>query len=348
MRGADRARRLALRKFGCLVWTCAVAAPHVARAAESTTVTLSVPGPGNSVSEPFELASRLGLDRAAGITLRLRFVGGGGVAIKDLESGNADFAAFGLPAAMVANSDGARLVALAAMDDLPLYSLMLRADLRGQVRSLADLRGRTIGVHSNSLATKTTSAQLAELVLRSAGIGPDAVRFVASGQSWDTQSAVMRSRTVDASMCDEPIGARLEAEGLASMLFSTGRPEDAGTVPGAGFLRSTLIARRDRVEADAVTAARMVDTALRALRWIAANPPQAMADALQLPAGPEREAFLLVRHRFARMFSADGKFSEAQLRQTVLFTRASSPERIALQSYDIKAMVMDRWVGRKA
>jgi NitT/TauT family transport system substrate-binding protein len=238
-------------------------------------------------------------------------------------------------------------VALAAMDDLPLYTLMLRSDLRGQVRSLADLRGRTIAVHSNSLATKTTSTQLAELVLRSAGIGPEAVRFVAGGQSWETQSAVMRSRTVDASMCDEPIGARLEAEGLAIVLFSTGRPEDAGAVPGAGFLRATLIARRDRVEADAATTARVVDMALRTLRWIAANPPEAMADALQLRAGAERDAFLLVRRRFVRMFSTDGKFSEAQLRQTVLFTRNSSPEHKALQSYDLNAMVVDRWVGRK-
>jgi len=347
MRGANPVRRRALRTIGWAAWACAATARRVARAAEPAAVTLSVPGPGNSVSAPFELASRLGLDKAAGITLRLRFVGGGGVAIKDLETGNADFAAFGLPAAMVANSDGSRLVALVAMDDLPLYTLMLRTDLRGQVRSVADLRGRTIGVHSNSLATKTTSTQLAELVLRSAGVGPDAVRFVAAGQSWDTQSAVMRSRAVDASMCDEPIGARLEAEGLASVLFSTGRPEDASAVPGAGFLRATLIARRDRVEADARTAAQVVDMALRSLRWIAANSAEAMADALQLSAGAEREAFLQVRRRFARMFSTDGKFSEAQLRQTVVFTRASSPERIALQSYDLNAMVMDRWVGRK-
>jgi ABC-type nitrate/sulfonate/bicarbonate transport system substrate-binding protein len=157
----------------------------------------------------------------------------------------------------------------------------------------------------------------------------------------------MRSRSVDASMCDEPIGARLEAEGLASVLFSTGRPEDAATVPGAGFLRATLIARRDRVEADPQTAGRVVDMALRSLRWIGANTPEAMADALQLPAGAERDAFLLVRRRFARMFSTDGRFSEAQLRQTVLFARASSPEHRGLRAYDVNAMVMDRWVGRK-
>jgi NitT/TauT family transport system substrate-binding protein len=324
-----------------------LALPRAARAAEPPTVTLSVPGPGNTVSAPFELALRLGLDKAVGIALRLRFVGGGGVAIKDLETGNAEFASFGLPAAMLANADGARFVALAAMDDLPLYTLMLRADLATQVRGLADLRGRTIGVHSNSLATKTTSSQLTELVLRSAGIGPEAVRMVAAGQNWQTQSAVMRSKTVDASMCDEPIGARLEAEGLASVLYSTGRAEDAGKVPGAGFLRATLIARRDRVEADPLMASRVAELALRSLRWIASNSAEAMADALQLPAGVERDAFLLVRRRFARMFSSDGKFSSAQLLETALFARASSPDHLALKSYKLESMILDRWVGRK-
>jgi hypothetical protein len=47
------------------------------------------------------------------------------------------------------------------------------------------------------------------------------------------------------------------------------------------------------------------------------------------------------------MFSTDGRFSEAQLRQTVLFARASSPEHRGLRAYDVNAMVMDRWVGRK-
>jgi len=347
MQPAGPHRRSVLRQLGGLASACALTLPRAVGAADLPTVTLSVPGPGNTVSAPFELALRLGLDKAVGIALRLRFVGGGGVAIKDLETGIAEFAAFGMPAAMVANAEGARIVALAAMDDLPLYTLMLRADLATQVRGLADLRGRTIGVHSNSLATKTTSSQLTELVLRSVGIGPEAVRMVAAGQNWQTQSAVMRSKTVDASMCDEPIGARLEAEGLASVLYSTGRPEDAGKVPGAGFLRATLFSRRDRVEADPALAGRVADLALRCLRWIAGHSAEAMADALQLPAGVEREAFLLVRRRFARMFSTDGKFSNAQLRQTELFTRASSPEHLALKSYELDSMILDRWVGRK-
>lgn len=66
-------------------------------------VTLSVPGPGASVSMPLEPAIKIGADKAEGISLRLSFVSGGGVAITDLLNGDAQFGVFGLPAAMNSN-----------------------------------------------------------------------------------------------------------------------------------------------------------------------------------------------------------------------------------------------------
>ena len=340
------ARRDLLRAVGGMA--AAVALPHAvfAQTAAGTPVTLSVPGPGNSVSTPLELAVKLGLDRAEGITLRLRFVGGGGVAIKDLLSGNAEFGVFGLPAAMGSNVGQPRLVALAALDDLPLYTLMVRADLAGSIKSVADLKGRVIGIHSNSLSTKTTSHLLADLVLRTYNVAPDSVRYIAAGQSWETQSAAFISKTVDASMCDEPFGTRLAEERLASQLFSTGNPADARTTPGAGFLRATLIARSDLVTARAGLAERMVKVVQRALAELARRTPDQIADVLEL-AGAERKAFVTVFRKYPRQYSADGKFSAAQLRDTEIFFRASTAGDAAAQRFAVDAMLVDRWAGRK-
>lgn len=334
-------RRLVLCTAAAIAW------PGLARAQDGDEVRLSVPGPGGTISDPLVLATRLGLDRAAGVSLRLRFVSGGGVSIKDLETGNAEFAVFGLPAAALARAQGLPLVTLAAIDDLPLYSLVVRQDLVDRVRTVADLRSRVLGVHSNSLAARTTSTQLAELLLRSAGVAPNEVRLVAAGQSWETQSSVLRSRTVDASMCDEPIGARLETAGLGHTLFSTGREEDAHGVPGAGFLRGALMAREDTVDRRPELAGRMVDLVRRTLTWIAGQSAGAMADALGLTGG-ERESYLDVRRRFRRIYSADGRFSTAQLEQTRIFLRAANPEVPAVQAFDMASLVRDRWAGRKA
>lgn len=309
-------------------------------------VRVTVPGPGNSVSLPLELAVKIGADRAEGLNFRLKFVGGGGVAISDLQSGDADFAVFGLPAAMNANLRQPTLVALAALDDLPLYTLMVRQDLAGKVRRIQDLKGRVIGIHSNSLLSKTTSHQVADLVFRLNGLADDDVRYIAAGQSWETQSAAMIAGAVDASFCDEPFGQRLAAEKLAFRLYSTGDPKDASQTPGAGFLRATLIARRDKVAVNADVAERMVRMTRRVLDWLAARKAEDAADQMTLT-GAERKAFIDIWRQYPRQYSRDGKFSTAQLRETDTFFKASNSDNAAAQSFSVESMIVDKWSGRK-
>ena len=344
--GEGQARRAALRCLGALVCVVGAPASHGQRPAERLAVVV-LPGPGSSVSLPFELALRLGMDRQAGLPWRLKFVGGGGVIIQELQGGNAEFASFGLPAAMEANVAGrAQLVALAALHGLPVYTLLVRSDLRGSVRSIADLRGRVIGPHNNSLQNRTTAQQLAEQVFASRAVPIDSLRFMSSGMSWESLSAALRGQTVDAIMVDGTLAIQLEDEGLAFRLFSTGVPADAATVPGAGFLRAALIGRRDRVEVEPERAARMVSIVRRTLEWIAGHSPQQMADALQLQ-GKARQAVVSAARLYPRQYSPDGRFSASQLRETDLFFRSSNPELPAAARYSAESMVVDRWAGRQ-
>ncbi len=344
--GDLRQRRSVLQGLGALCG--ALAAPKgFAQALAERPAVVVVPGPGSSVSLPLELAISLGLDRQAGLPLRLKYGGGGGVLIQDLQGGNAEFAVFGLPAAMEANAAGrARLVALAAVHGLPVYTLLVRSDLRGSVSRIADLRGRVIGLHNNSLQNRTTAQQLAEQVFASRGVPVDSLRFMSSGQSWDSISAALRSQSVDAVMADGTLAIQIEDAGLAFRLFSTGVPADAATVPGAGFLRATLIGRRDRVEAEPERAARMVGLVKRTLEWIAARSAQEMADALQLQ-GSARLALLSAARLYPQQYNRDGRFSTRQLRETELFFRNSNPELPAAAGFKVDSMVVDRWAGRQ-
>jgi len=338
-------RRHALLSVVATAGAAALTAP--ARARTPRAAALAVPGPRNSVSLPLELAQRLGLDRDAGLPLRLSFVGGGGVAIQELRVRNVEFAVFGMPAMLRANlTGGPHMVALAAIDDLPLYTLVVRADLRGSIRRVRDLAGRTLGVHSNALQAKTTSHQLAEFLLRRNEVALDSVKFVAAGQSWETQSAAMRSRSVDASMCDEPFATRLQDEGLAFRIFSTGDPQDAAANPGTGFLRAVLVALKDEVDAAPERAAAAVRLVQRVLGWIASRPPEQFADALAMQ-GAEREAMLAVARAYPRQYSRDGRFPAGQLAETEAFFRASNADLPQLAGLRLADMVFDRWAGRR-
>lgn len=337
----DRARRRALLA-AALSW------PALARtqSAPPIDVVLATPGPASAVSMIPELAVKIGADRAEGIALRLKFVSGGGVAIRELYSGNAEFGVFGLPAAMNENLAEVRLVALAAVEDRTPLSVMVRSDLRATVRRVQDLRGRVLGVHSNSLATMTTGQQFLILALRKAGVPPDAVRFVAAGQSWDTQSSALRGKLADAIVSEEPFGLRLEQEGLAFPLLRIGHPGEPDTLPGAGFLRGTLIAQRSLIDAKPQLAERLVRVMQRTLAWRQNMSAQAVVDVLGL-AGAEASAFRNLLDAYPRLFSSDGRFSQSQLEQTLMFFREGaghSPEAMRLQ---LATMVVDRWAGRK-
>jgi NitT/TauT family transport system substrate-binding protein len=318
-----------------------------AQTAGPVSVGVSVPGPGSAVSMPLELAVKLGFDRAEGINLRLKFVGGSSVAFQDIQAGNSEYGVYGLPAAMSHHLKDPCIVALAAVDDLPLYVLMVRIGLRGAVKRVADLKGRVIGVHSNSLTVKTTSDLAAELVLSSHGVALESVRFTSVGQNWETESSALVSSSVDAIMTDEPFATRMASEKIAFQLYSTGNPADARRTPGAGFLRATLIGRTDRIDADPATAERMVKVIRRVLGWMATHTPEQMANALELKTGEERASFLTVARKYPRQYSRDAKFSAAQLRDTEVFFRASTSDDATAQKFAVDGMIFDRWAGRK-
>lgn len=344
--GQQGTRRRSLLRGAALA--CALPAPALLRAQADklAPAVLATPGPASAVSLIPELAVKIGADRAEGVALRLKFVSGGGVAIRELSNGNADFGVFGLPAAMNENLAGPRLVALAAVEDRVLLSVMVRSDLRDTVRRVEDLRGRVLGIHSNSLATSTTGQQFLTLVLRQHGIAPEAVRFVAAGQSWETQSGMMRSKLADAIVSEEPFGLRLEQDGLAFALFRIGHPADPRTLPGVGLLRGTLIAPRGRVEAEPDLVQRLVRMVQRTLAWRREQAPAQVVQALGL-AGAEAQAFLEMLRQNPQQFSADGRFSLAQLAQTEVFFRESAGNTPEAMAYRVAAMVVDRWAGRK-
>ena len=317
-------------------------------AAPATTLqaaVLATPGPGSSVSAMAELAVRIGADQAEGLTLRLKFTGGGGIAIRELLSGNADFGIFGITAAMNENQQGRDLVALAAIEDQVPLTVMVRSDLKAQVRQVSDLAGRVVGIHSNSPSTLTNSQQLLSLLLRRAGVPAEALRVVAAGQSWDTQSSALRSRLVDAVVTEEPFGMRLAREGLAVPLVRLGLPGAPVGLPGEGLLRGTLICQRSLATQQPALAERMVRTLLRALAWRRSHSADELVAMLGLT-GAEAEAFAAMLKTYPQQFSENGRFSPAQIAQTDTFYRESRGPG-AGPAYPMASMLIDRWVGRQ-
>lgn len=321
------------------------AAPAARAAGQPVEIVVSAPGPRNLTYLPVDLIGKIGADRAEGAIVRVRHTGGGGVSLQDLMSRNADFAVAGLPAAMSLRSRDQNVVALAAVSADPLFVLAVRSDLRRQVRTVADLKGRVIGVNTSSLSSKTTSQQLAELILRIHGIAPEMVRLVPAGQSFASQSSVLASGVADAVLGDEPFASRLEAENRVFFLFNLAEKNDVRRIPGGGFLHAALETRAELLTQDPHKVGIMVRILKRTLVWLATAQPEVIADTLEVDDPLEKRWLLQTLKKYPDIYSRDGLFSRAQLEETSRFFQETSPGQA--RPGLLEGMIDDRWSGSK-
>lgn len=306
-------------------------------------VVLSAPGPRNLSYLPVDLISKIGADTAEGLRLQILHTGGGGVALKNLANRNADFIVAGAPAQMSAKLNGADVVTIAAVNDAPLFVLMVRADLRSKVKRIADLRGRVLGVNTSTQSAKTTSQQLLEALLRSDGVKLEEVTIVSAGQSWEEQSSVLNSKVVDAVMGDEPYATRLLEAKQVFFLVNLGDRDTAARIPGGHFLHAALATRSDVIKRSPELVAKMVRALRRSLQWIATHSPEDVMTALGIHDPVERASFIKTMNLYPHSFSQDGRFSTQQLSETDLFFQMATP---GANGFSVNGVVNDRWVGR--
>lgn len=315
--------------------------------AAPTPITIVVPGPGAASYLPIELIPKIGADREEGAEVKVSFASGGVTAMDELLGRNADFAVLALPTAMFTRLRDPRPVAVAAVNDLPLYVLLARQGLKGQVRSVADLRGRTVAVHGNSLNAKTNSHIVLDLMLGQAGIGEDMVRVVPVSQRWKSEASILEAGDADAIMGDEPHASRMIAAGTAYSLLHLGNPAEAAKVPGGAFLRGALVTTTELMQSNPQKIETMVRILRRTLAWMARATPEEIVGKADIRDPEERKHFIEVLKKYPRQYSTDARFSSRQLKETEIFFRASQWSNPAAQSFRVESMVNDRWAGRK-
>ena len=309
-------------------------------------ITISIPGPYNLSYLPIDLIPMIGVDREEGVRLRILHTGGGSLSLEHLINHNVDFAVAGAPAAMSLRAKNVDIVLIAAVDDAPSFVLMVRTELSDQVRRISDLKGKVIGVNTSTLGGKTTSQQLLECLLTNVGVALNAVHIVSAGQSWEQQSMVIESNSVDALMGDEPFALRLWADGKIFFLASLGEPETTKNIPGLHFLHATLETRNEVIAESPEKVTTMVRILKKCLTWITNHTPEQVVEALKLSDRDAQDFLILSLKTYPQLFSREGSFSTSQLQETEKFFY-SNPFNNAKSMLHIEDIVNDHWAGRK-
>jgi len=310
-------------------------------------VTLATAGPGNLSHLPVELIPKIGADRDEGLKLTVRFFSGGPLAFRDLLDSNSDFAVAGAPALADLRASGAPLVSIATVNRVPTFTLLVRQDLHGQVKQVADLSGRIIGVNTSSRGGRSTSQQLAEFILKRAGVAPDRVRFVPAGQSFAEQNAAFVTKTIDALMGDEPFVSQLIEQGAGFALIDLHDPEVCRRELGGLFLNAQLATRADVLRNRPELAQRMVRALAKTLAWIAAHDADEIAQKMHPEDDVKRRALAKALQKRKSIYSPDGAFTREQIAASEAFWRAnqSNPQLRALR---FDEMIDARFAGIRA
>jgi NitT/TauT family transport system substrate-binding protein len=306
--------------------------------------TIAVPGPGNLLFLPIALARKIGADAAEGLELDIRYTGGGPQAIRAMLESNSDFAAAGLSALALQKLNGKPVVCVVPLTRVPAYTLLVRANLRGQVRQIADLRGRVVGVKGHVPGGRSTSQLFAEHLLAQAGLKPDEVNYVSAGQSYDSQHAALASGAVDAIVGDEPFVTRLVRRKVAFALADYHDPETTRKQMGGLFLNGMVATREDMIAERSELVARLVKSLKRTLLWIDTHSAEEMVAALAPGENEERDSLRDVLRARKNIYSPDGRISDEQLATVDRFLQATEPEIVA-RGLSVRSLVDARWAG---
>jgi NitT/TauT family transport system substrate-binding protein len=291
-----------------------------------TVIRLNLPGPGSLPFLPLEMITALGFDREIGARLVLRYHPSGIRALEDVLDGNADFAALGFATLPVLMSKGKDTLAIAPISgEQNVFQLLVRKDLARKITRVKDLAGRTIGTSTGSPNGKTYLQMVAEIVLRSQGIAPHQVRWLPTGQNWESASGAFISHAADALFCEQPFPNRLIREGLGvSLLDLTDKRTHTG-LAGIDSLRSVVATHRPLLNLpDGQRKAElMVRMLRRSLVWLRSATPEAVARQASTRNDAERQDITELLTKTPRIYSADARFSLQQVNDTDVFLRAA-------------------------
>lgn len=337
----DPIRRRILKAIATLI--AMGGAERLSAATES--LKINIPGPLLMPFFPIELIPKLGIDRQLDTQLGIRYHPTGVLALEDMLAGNADFAGVGFPVLPKFLEHGRSVVAVARLSSgAPPYAIIVRKDLAGEIRSIADLRGRTLGVPVGSATTKTYLQLVAELWVSSHGVRPQQVRWAPITQTYDGVYGAMAGQTVDAVFCEEPYSASLVRQNLGVTLASLNDPRNPVRVAGRDHLRAVIVTTPQTVREHPGRVERMVRMLRRSLQWTASATPQAIVDRLEIADSAQCADLIDALTRLPTPYSGDGRFSETEIAATRDFMRAVG---IALPGgADVKTLIDDRWVNR--
>lgn len=248
----------------------AAAGPPPVRAAEK--VTVGVGGVALMVYLPTALAKAKGFFEEEGLEVEILDIKGGGAqAASALIGGSVDFSANAIDHAIKAKVQKKDLVAVHSHVRLAMMALVVGDKHKGEIKSIADLKGRPVGVTSPGSQTHMVLGYL----LAKNGVKPDDVKVIGAGGN--TMPLAIEKDSVHAGMMLDPFFTAFLKQGKGVALVDMFTIKGTHAAMGGDVQGTTMLTRPDLIAKRPAVVQKMVNALVKANKLIAASSGEEMA-----------------------------------------------------------------------
>jgi len=250
--------------------TAVLAAPAVVRAQaiEKPKLTVAVGGKNLLYYLPLSIAESLGYFKAEGLDVTIADFAGGSRALQAVVGGSADVVSGAFEHTLNMQAKGMKLRAFVLQGRAPQVVLGINPKTMPNYKSVADLKGKKIGVTAPGSSTNV----MANFVLAKAGLKPSDVSIIGVGAASGAVAA-MRAGQIDAISNLDPVITLLQRSGDLKIISDTRIVAEADRVFGGPMPAGCMYAPQAFIDKNPATTQALANAMVRADKWIQAAGP---------------------------------------------------------------------------
>jgi len=252
------------RRFAAMA-AAALAAPALRAQArpEKSRVSVAVGGKASFYYLPLTIAEQLGYFKAEGLDVEISDFAGGSRALQAVVGGSADVVSGAYEHTINLQSKNQLFQAFVLQGRAPAIAMAVSTRTMPGYRSVADLRGKKIGVTAPGSSTN----MVANLVLSRGGLKASDVSFIGVGTSAGALTA-LRSGQIDAMSNIDPVMTMLEQKGDVRIISDTRTLKGTQEVFGGPMPAGCLYAPMEFVQKNPNTCQALANAMVHALKWL--------------------------------------------------------------------------------
>ena len=304
-----------------------------AQGLEKPKVTLAVGGKNLLYYLPLTIAESLGYFKEEGLEVSIVDFAGGSQALRAVVGGSADVVSGAFEHTINMQAKGQRMRAFVLQGRAPQIVLGINPKTLPNYKSIADLRGKKIGVTAPGSSTNI----MANFVLGKAGVKPNEVSIIGVGAG-NGAVAAMRSGQIDAISNLDPVITLLQRSGDLKIVSDTRIVAEADKVFGGPMPAGCLYTQQTFLDKNPNTAQALANAIVHAEKWIQnAGPSDIIKAVPESYLLGDRAVYIDAFLASQKALSPDGMIPEAGA-ETARRALASIDPEIAKAKLDLAAV----------